>query len=249
MICAGTARAIRARMTQDQRRYESGKKLLHAVERMLADDEHLLATKDRLLRSAGGDRDDACSRAIAEFSNRSAYAGAVAAAPGLVPGGGTVVALGMTFVEMTYVMKTEVELCLVLSAIRGFDIRTREHRQVAFLLAALATHEVEADDEAPLAWGRAGLAAVWNYAPRELSKRVVEVFGLLVMVRAAMRFGHGVLRALPIVGVCVGAGINKTLSRRVGRRADEALRARAATISASSADRAAPNAAPYAQPA
>lgn len=205
---------------------DPGVKLLHSVERLLDSDETILREMRRIWAETHGDRHEACRRAIAEYSNRSALAGAVAAAPGIIPGCGTAAAIGATVVEMAFVMKLEVEMCLGLAALLDFDISQPEHRQVAYFLAALGTHEIATDRNPLAAYSDVGMAAIWNYGPRELSKLVLELFGKIATIKAAQKLGVGLLRAVPFVGIGVGAGLNKAMTAKVGRRAHGALNAR-----------------------
>lgn len=209
---------------------DTGKKLLHSVERLLDSDEVIVRDMSRLWNHAHADRHEACRQAISEYSNKSALAGAIAAAPGVVPGFGTAAVVSATVLEMAYVMKTEVEMCLGLSVLLDFDIKNPEHRQVAYFLAALGTHEIATDRNKLADYGEVGVAAVWNYAPRELSKVVLELFGKLATLKAAQKLGTGVLRAIPFVGIGVGAGLNKAMTAKVGRRAHGALNARVAYL-------------------
>jgi hypothetical protein len=199
-----------------------GQRFLSAVERLLRSNEeiHDIVWEER--QKGPG----ASERIVSRFSNQSAVAGALAGAPSLVPGWGLLGAAGMMMVEMTYVMKFEVEMCLALAAHHGLDIRRRENRQLAFLLAAVGTSEEMTGRDPLLDLGASSLEAVWNYSPREISKLVLHVFGVVALVQASQSVGKGLLRAIPVVGVGVGAGVNKVLTRRVGLRAIRALRLR-----------------------
>jgi len=65
---------------------------------------------------------------------------------------------------------------------------------------------------------------------REAARHAVElglyVFGLVALAYASKRVGQGLLRVIPVVRVGGGAGVNKVLTQRVGRRATQALRLR-----------------------
>ena len=51
-----------------------------------------------------------------------------------------------------------------------------------------------------------------NYAPRQVSKVLLIVLGRLALVNA----GKSMLKALPLVGVAIGSGMNKVLTMRIG---------------------------------
>ena len=202
---------------------ESGTNLLNAIEHLLADDATITGHARLHADRANHDRPAAAHRIVAAYSNRSALAGAIAAAPAIVPGWGTAGAIGTLFAEMSYVLKTEVEMCLCLSSLHGFEISSKEHRQIAFLLAAIATHEVETGRNVLLDIGEVTAEAAMTYTPREAGKSLLKILGILAAVRASQAVGRGVLHVVPFVGMAVGAGVNKALTRRVGLAAHRAL--------------------------
>ncbi|MCC6527737.1 MAG: hypothetical protein IT373_34140 [Polyangiaceae bacterium] len=200
-----------------------GTYLLNAVERILEDPAAIEQRIGRLLREAGGDHDAASRRAISWYSNRSALAGGVAAAPSIVPGWGTLGALGAIGAEMVYVLKLEVELCLALCAIDGRDLRDPLVRQLAFGLAAVGLQHLKRGRNAVQDAGAIGMEALFRYTPRELGKAVLEALGYVAVAAASRSVGKGVLRAIPLVGIGLGAGMNKLLTQRLGRAAHAAL--------------------------
>jgi hypothetical protein len=212
-----------------------GKRLLAAVERLLSDDQALRDLADacdaraRARRPLATEvpetrRELAAREIIRTFSTRAAVAGAVSGLPALVPGLGLLaVGLTGTLAEVAYLLKAEVEMCLALAHVHGFDIRDRRERQLAFLLASVGTQE---------AAGRSVLEdlvrteelAIWNYGPRVVSRLIVEGFALL----ALGSFWRGAVKAVPWLGMAVGSGLNRVLTARVGRRALAQLQARRA---------------------
>ena len=197
--------------------------LLHAVERILEHPDALERRVEQLRLDAAGDRAEASRRIISWYSNRSALAGAVAAAPAVVPGWGTLGILGTLSAEMVYVLKLEVELCLALCALDERPIRDPLVRQLAFGLAAVAVHHVATGRNALRDAGAVGMQALFRYTPRELGKVVAQVVGRLAIAGASRSIGKGLLRAIPIVGIGIGAAANKLLTQSVGRAAFEAL--------------------------
>jgi hypothetical protein len=202
-------------------RYAEARQILSAVEDILAsDDEILRIVSEERVRGQG-----AGMRLVSRFSDRSAIAGAIAAAPSLLPGWGLAGVAATAIAEMVYVLKTEVEMCLALAAHHGVDIRATEGRQLAFLLAAAATYEVSAPPGTPREI-RVGWEAIWNYSGREVSKLLLGVTAALLAVRASTAVGRALLRGIPLLGVGIGAGVNKVLTRRVGQHAIAALKLR-----------------------
>jgi hypothetical protein len=169
-------------------------------------------------------RDLAAQEIVRTFSNRAAVVGALSGAPSLLPGLGLLaVGLGGTLVEVAYLLKAEVEMCLALAHVHGFDIRDRRERQLAFLLAAVGTQEA-AGRSVVADLVRTEQLAIWNYGPRVLGRLVLEGFAVL----AISSLWRGLLKAVPLLGVAMGSGLNKALTSRVGRQAIESLRARSA---------------------
>ncbi|MDF1565681.1 MAG: EcsC family protein [Deltaproteobacteria bacterium] len=207
---------------------ERGQKLLSAVERLVADTEKLLAIvaehQERV--DAGRHEDEAAYRKavagelISTFSNRTALSGGAAALPAVIPGLGSVVTLvGGTLADMALMLKFEVELALCLTALYGYDIHQDRERQLAFLLAGVKTYEEREQRHVVLDAAIAEGTAIWNYSGREITKGVTSVFTKIALIGVS----RGFLRVLPVVGVAVGAGMNKALTRRVGKRCQEEL--------------------------
>ena len=204
---------------------DTGQKLLTAVERLVEAPELILekVEKARARTGAWDDPDTVAPALISSYSTKAAIIGGATAIPAMLPGLGTAATLALgPFVDMVMLLKIEAELCLALSALRGHDIRDPAERQLAFLLAAVNTAEV--------AKGRSALrdavdvsgTAIWNYAPRRVGKLLVHAIAIL----AALHLSRNLLRAIPIIGVAVGASMNKVLTKRVGTKAYAALRVR-----------------------
>ena len=200
-----------------------GRKLLTAVERILASSASIRATVEGVqatVKSAndglkGTELRDAVAQALVKhYSDRAAIAGGASALPGLIPGWGSLVAaVGGTFAELTLLLKWEVEMALALSHLYGFDIDQPTERQLAFLMASVGTYD---------AGGRNFFAdvarlegtALWNYAPRHLARLLAQA----VAAVAAMYIWRGFLKAIPVLGIGIGAGVNKVLTGKVGKR-------------------------------
>jgi uncharacterized protein (DUF697 family) len=199
-----------------------GRKLASAVDQILADSTSLIALGRDTLRRAARDggteseiRDRAMQETIRHFSNKTAVSGGASALTSLLPGVGTVIALaGGTFADVGFLLKYEIEMALVLSHLYGYDIRQESERRHAFLLASITTHDEKAGGNFLVDVAKVEGVAFWNYAPRQSSKILLTVLGRL-LVRQSVK---GLLRGLPIIGVGVGAAVNKTLTTRVGQR-------------------------------
>jgi len=203
-----------------------GQKLLHAVERLLEDADSIIATVERLkslVPPGPTAEDETGERVIALYSNRSALSGGATAIPALLPGVGTLTAVaGGALLDMAFMLKFEVEMVLALSHLYGFDIHSEKERQVAFLLASIKTCDVKGGRNLFLDLAEAESTAIWNYAPREAGKLLVTVLSKLVLLTS----GRVLSKAIPLVGILVGTGANKILTRQVGYRCREEIRGR-----------------------
>jgi uncharacterized protein (DUF697 family) len=142
----------------------------------------------------------------------------------MIPGVGTLLStLGATLADMALMLKLEVEMCMALSCLHGYDIREARERQLAFLLAAVTTHEVESGRNVLLDAGAVSGTAIWTYGPREPSKALLHVCGVIAVAYAAQTVGKALLRAIPFVGIGIAAGVNKVLTQKVGEKAHRAL--------------------------
>lgn len=212
---------------------EKGKQLLSAVERLITTNDKLLeivAQAEETARERSplvAKQKDTLKGLTAQqltrvFSNRAAIAGGAAAVPALIPGVGTIAAgVAGTLAELAYVLKCEVELCLSIAHVYGFDIEDKKERQLAFLLAAVSTYD--SDGKNFLADViRAEGVAIWNYSPRVIGRIVVKAMTAL----ALSYVGRGLTRMIPVLGIVIGSGMNKVLTQRVGDRAARELRTR-----------------------
>jgi uncharacterized protein (DUF697 family) len=209
-----------------------GERLLTAVERLVNGYDSLIAEVEALSAEAfpGREPSDVARRSvvarelIARYSNKSAMAGGVAAAPAIVPGGGTLIAMtGGSLADMTLVLKFEVELALCLTHLYGHDIRDERERWLAYLLATVTTYEAKSGRNYFADVLDVQLEALRKYTPRQLSKLLVSALGKI----AVLRMSRGLLgRALPLVGIGISAAANKVLTTTVGWRCVESLERR-----------------------
>lgn len=199
---------------------EKGKKLLTAVERIVASSESIRATVEGArVRVKGELKGEALREAtgvelIRGYSNRAALAGGVSGLPGLIPGFGSIaLAIGGGLAELTFLLKWEVEMALGLSHLYGFDIDDPRERQLGFLMASVGTYDATGKNFFADVMKVEG-TAIWNYAPRAIGRMVVSAMAMV----AALYVWRGLLKAVPFVGMAVGSGMNKVLTQRVGNR-------------------------------
>src|SRR5262249_14325134 len=127
-----------------------GERLLSAVERLVEDCDDLIAHVETLKSAASptlpdDERlDSLAEQLIADYARRSAIPGGVTSLPALLPGGGSAIALvGGVLVDMTFLLKHDVEMILCLSYLYGHDIRQEKERWLAYVLAGIRTYDVE----------------------------------------------------------------------------------------------------------
>ena len=198
-----------------------GETLLSAVERVVDSPESVVElvedfkvrTPRSSLPSEGAWRREVAAKIVSNFSRKSALSGGVTSLPALIPGIGTLAAaLGGTFLDLVLVLKFEVEMAMALTYLHGFDIRERNERQFAFLLASVQTYEAKTGRNFLVDLGSATGTAMWNYTPRQLSKSLLKVMSALAL-RSVSR---GLLRAVPVVGAIVNTSVNKVFTTKVG---------------------------------
>lgn len=199
---------------------EKGKKLLTAVERIVASSASIKATVAAARAKVKGDlkgdalRDATARELIRSYSNRAAIAGGVSGLPGLLPGLGSIaLAIGGGLAELTFLLKWEVEMTLGLSHLYGFDIDDPRERQLGYLMASVGTYDATGKNFFVDVMKVEG-TAIWNYAPRAVGRMVVSAMAMI----AAMYVWRGLLKAVPFLGMAVGSSMNKVLTQRVGTR-------------------------------
>lgn len=210
---------------------EKGKQLLSAVERIIASDTSIKAvvaeaevrarSKDEALR--GPELRAAVARLLVKrYSDRAALLGGAVAMPAIVPGVGTIAAVGGLLTELAVLLKLEIEMALALNHLFGFDIGEPKERQLAFVMASVGTYDATGGNFF-VDLARTEGVAIWNYGPRRLS-------WLLITATTAVALTwlwRGFFKFVPVLGVVIGTGMNKVLTMRVGSRIARELTTRA----------------------
>jgi hypothetical protein len=214
---------------------EKGKQILTAVERILASSESIKATvedarvkaKEKVaLDKELNLREQTARELVRHYSNRAAITGGVTGLPALIPGVGSIAAMvGGGLAEFTLLLKWEVEMSLALSHVFGFDIDDPRERQLGFLMASVGTYDATGKNFF-VDVARVEGTAIWNYAPRAIGRLVVEA----IVAVAAIYLWRGLFKALPVIGIAIGTGMNKVLTQRVGARVARDLQTRRALM-------------------
>lgn len=194
-----------------------------AVDRILASPDEILKLVRSFQRSGNENVKQVVPRIIDHYSRRAAMGGGATALPAMLPGIGTLAYLATgPLADMLLLLKWESEMCLAISAAYGYDIRDPNERRLALLLAAVKTVEVQSGRSAAWDLADASGEAIWNYTPRRVAKHLSTVLAVML----ALDFSRVAFRVVPVVGFVVGAWMNKVLTTRVGRRAQQELVAR-----------------------
>jgi uncharacterized protein (DUF697 family) len=195
--------------------------LLTAVERLVEDAGNLISHVESLKHAVDprGKTDDpdflelVADRIISNYSTRSAIFGGVTAAPAMIPGVGSMLAVvGGSVVDITFMLKHEVEMAMCLTYLYGRDIRDETHRWLAYALAGIRMYEVQSGRNYFVDLAEAQLEALPKYTPRQLSKLAITAVGKVALLGAS----KSLVRVVPIVGIVVSASANKLLTTSVG---------------------------------
>jgi uncharacterized protein (DUF697 family) len=205
-----------------------GRNLLSAVERLVCEPDEIIEAVEILKYDERPDAwpsedaflRDVAARIISQHSTRSAIGGGLTALPAIIPGPGTLVTtVGGAMADMAWMLRQEVEMALALTYLYGYDITDERERWLAFGLASISTYDARDGRSYFTDLAEAQVEAMVKYTPRQLTKLVVTEMGKIALARA----GRGFLRAVPLVGVVVGATSNKLLTTAVGWRCEAAL--------------------------
>lgn len=206
--------------TRRRRSPESeGERLLSAVDRLLDDRDTLIAHVEAIRAAINVEKDDeahteaVAARIIDVYSLRTAFVGGATALPAVLPGPGTGIAVvGGSLVDMTLVLKHEVEMAMCLTHLYGFDLRDERERWLAYVLAGVRTYEVQSGRNYFVDLLEAQVDILPRYTPREIFKIAATVTGHLALRSMSRRF----VKALPLIGILVGVSTNKLMTTSVG---------------------------------
>ena len=219
---------------ETEKHAEKGKKLVSAVERILASNASIKAgvaeakAKAQSQGATGKElREGAAKVLVKKFSDRAAQVGGASGLSALVPGLGSLVwGFGGLVTELGVLLKFEVELALSLSHLYGFDIELPNERQLAFVMASVGTYDATGGNFF-VDLARTEGQALWNYGPRQLAKFLITASTGVALVWLS----RGLFKLVPFVGMAVGSGMNKVLTKRVGERIARDLKTRVALAS------------------
>ena len=202
---------------------EKAGKVLRAVDTILDSNDKIRSVCKKMKRQVLFDDDEeedekvifmnVGKRIVSYYSDRAGISGGMAGLPSMIPGIGIAIGLvGASAVDIVLMLKFEIEMSLCLCHLAGFDIDDERDRQLAYTLATVSSYDIMTNHDQAAASKSIIGAAFWDYSLRELSKHMIAMIAGIL----CMHFSKGLVRALPFVGVVVGASFNKIMTKRAG---------------------------------
>ena len=163
------------------------------------------------------DRRRAADRIIRRYSRLAASVGGGTALVGVVPGLGTVLAtLGGGLADTAVCMKLQVNMCMCLAAVYGYDITSEDTRHLVYLIAATGAVEHVGVKGTVRVGSKAGVTMLRQYLRGAALQAVKQAFK-----KVGVTFTRKALeKAVPFgIGVVVSGTANYWLTRFVGSQA------------------------------
>ena len=154
------------------------------------------------------------------YSNKASVSGGVSSLPALLPGVGSLIGiLGGSAADIAFMLKYEIEMTLCLCDAIGLDIDDEYIRKLAFTLAIVSSFDIMSHNSKTPDSVKIVASAFWDYSARKLSKHLITVLASILWLNAS----RGLVKAVPVVGVIVGASFNKLMTKRTGLSCIDAL--------------------------
>ncbi len=213
-------------MTQPNEDKES--RLLKIVESIAISPEDAQATAERYLSQSRnthpGDSEwnhqlRAADQIVSRYARMAAMVGGSTSLSGIIPGLGTAVSVvGGAAADTAVSMKLQVDMCMCLAAVFGYDILSEDARYLVFLIAATGSLQRVGVETGSRLGSQAGVRMLNEYLRGAALQAVKHAFR-----RVGITFTRkAVAKAIPFgVGVAIGAGANYGLTRYVGKEAKE----------------------------
>ena len=219
---------------EDKENARQAARVLKAVEMLIDSDEKIMAVakkkKCRVLMDAD-DKDElplgektlfmrTGAEIIAHYAKRASLSGGVSGLPAMLPGVGSLIGfVGAAALDLVYMLKFEVEMSLCLFHLAGFDIAQERIRKLAITIVTVASNDVLKTKKKEVDMAALIGAAFWDYSVRQLSRHLLTTISRILVISVSRQF----VRALPLVGVVVGATVNKVMINRTGNACVDAL--------------------------
>ncbi|MET7971618.1 hypothetical protein ABZW44_00810 [Streptomyces mirabilis] len=155
------------------------------------------------------------AKIIGRYSKMSAAAGAATAAPSVIPGVGTAVAiLGGGATDVAVALKLQVDMCMCLVEVFETELSTEDKKHLAFTIALAGSAEQMASKGGKAAVQKIAQKLVYQYLTGPALVTIKQLFK-----RASITFTQKAMaKAIPAgVGVAFSSSTNYVLTRVVGR--------------------------------
>ncbi|WP_050436263.1 hypothetical protein [Chondromyces crocatus] len=223
-------------MADEETSDDAGLRFLRAVEVMVILPDEARTTAARWLDQSRArhpedaldqHQDRAARDLVGYYASLAATSGGLTSLAGIVPGLGTAVAmLGGGVADGAICMKLQVDMCLCLAGVFGWDLDTEEARYLSFLLSAGATLERAGDDDGERLDTEGGVARVRRMLKGARLQSTSDLFKKVGIVLAR----SSIAKSLPFgIGVVFSGGTNYALMKYVGEAATCWLRLDRAT--------------------
>ena len=212
---------------QDQINNEDiGSRLLRTVQRMVISPEdaqqmvdgYLNQSREKYSNGAHFEHQSrVADKIIQRYSKQTALVGGATGLTGVVPGIGTLVAaFGGGTTDTAICMKLQVDMCMCLAYLFGYDITSEDGRHLAFLIAATGSAQKAGVKVGFDVGSKAGVRMLRQYLKGAALQAIKQMFR-----RVGVTFTRKALeKAIPFgVGVLIGSGANYALTRFVGSQA------------------------------
>lgn len=206
-------------------------KVFHAVERLIDSDDKLIAICKKMRRAVLIESDDdelddkalymkTGQKIVSHYSDMTCLTGGVSALPAVIPGVGNLATfVGGNLLDVVLMLKYEVEMSLCLCYLAGFDLSDERNRHLAYTVACVTSYDILSGKSKTVDGLAIVESAFWDYSLRQLSKYIITIISKIVCLNVS----KGLFRAIPVVGVIVGASVNKVMTKRTGLSCQDAI--------------------------
>ena len=198
--------------------------VLQALTAALRTREPAIRHRVERLREAhpGLSPDELASELVSSYRKRVAATGAAGGAAAVVPGLGTLVAVGTVTSQSLYALEQETELVLAIARIYAHELEGSDRRILeALVVVGIAGGAVKLRDEVLVAGGQRVTVAAFRRVPEAfLSRTGGHLFARILTRVAGARAAASVARLAPLaVGMAVGAGFDWLAVTALGKAA------------------------------
>lgn len=208
---------------------EQAREVIKVIDKLIASDEAIIKVckraqnyAEKLTADPEKQQKYAANMIIMRYSDLTAVGGGASAIPGMIPFVGPIFSVfGVAALDAVVALKFELEMVLALSHLAGFDIADPKERKLGFLLVCASLEDAYDSEKEPSILQIVDLA-MSEFSTRELSKTLAKTVARVIVMMSCKRL----TRFIPVVGIAIGASVNKVLSAQTGRECWRALKHR-----------------------